>query len=293
MIFDIVTLIEPQCEGKTTNPIIDILQSLWKVYWNKIDFSIVYNINANTGSSNIKNPPGKNLGYYLDDVYQQEINEYYGTNPEKQLNYDEEYCRNIEKKCIELTIKNKFSGINQYNSVEKLLSLMIIKFKKYANLPIDQSNEYTNYSYCNFSGKDFSKKRIESWNVTGSNFQNAIFTGDGSIDTCIHWNHAKKCNFTDAQFNGKICHKGSHYDGSNFTRVDMTALMYNASMCKMINCDFTDSYVIVDNHKLMGNNLLKYLAEEKKIPINGSKYDSPKDGGYNSTTLDEKIWGTI
>lgn len=117
---------------------------------------------------------------------------------------------------------------------------------------------------------------------------------------CLHF-EAKKCNFSHVNFYGKICNKGSNYDGSNFTCADLTGIMYNTNYVSMDDCNFTNAFIITEEgNKLMGFDLIEFLIKEKGINITKFQYSEPQDGYHGkydyiemANLLDKTIWSNI
>jgi len=218
------------------------------------------------------------------------MNNYYGDFPNKlDHTLNKNQVRQDIDNALDIAIK-----INSRHAITNFLSKYIIQLKEYIGEKVDydvRRKEY-NFSYSNFDGKDLSGKLLNCWCVNSSTFQGTKFKGNGCTDNCIHWT-AKNCDFTGAIFEGKICTKTSHYDGSNFTGVNLTTFCFNVSEVTMEGCNFTDAFAYdKEENKLMGKHLLKYLSEVKSVAIKDSYYTSPVDGGYHVTALDEKIWKT-
>lgn len=276
--FDLISFIEPKVKPNINHPIINALQGLWKIYNRDVDL----NLKSVFGQTYISDYSYRT---FCNQQYNDAIKNYYGDDPQKGNPMSGEQFNNEVKKCINF-IMDKNNSI-----VSNFISKRIQHLRKYMNLQYDTSKG-VNLSYCDLSNMDFRMRLMTDWVVKNCDFTKSKFKGDGSTGTCIHWN-AINCNFTDADFEGKICNKTSKYDGSNFTRVNLTTLSYNMGEISMKGCNFTDAYVIIDDEKLMGKKLLKYLAEKKHIDIAGSYYCSPQDNGYNPNELDPNIWIAI
>lgn len=276
--FDIISFIEPKIQPLISDPIARTLQAIWMVYHqdDKLKLESVFgNIKIQT----------HHYEKYCDTKFNDEIVKYYGDAPPKSKEIQgDEFTKEINR-CIDFIMDNK------NHTIERVVSKKIQTLRKNQGLPYDTSKG-TNLSYCDLNSMDFRLRLMQGWVVKNCDFSNAKFKGDGSTGTCLHW-RPENCNFTDATFEGKICNKTSKYDGSNFTRVDLTALMYNTGEVTMKQCNFTDAYVNQNGEKLMGKKLLKYLDEIKHIDIAGSLYYSPQDNGYNPNELDPNIWIAI
>jgi uncharacterized protein YjbI with pentapeptide repeats len=274
--FETILFLVPSITPSTDNPIINSIQGLWKIYHQDINMESIFGKN-------------KILPYYFEkfcnETFSDLIKNYYGENPPRGKDITDEQYNDEINKCIDYII-NSATEPNK-----SIISKKIQKLKKCMGLQYDTQNR-TNLSYCDLSNRDFRLKHIDGWVVNNCNFTKSKFKGDGSTGTCIHWT-ARNCNFTDAEFDGKICNKTSIYDGSDFTRVNLTTLMYNTGEVSMKSCNFTDAYIIVDGEKLMGKHLLRYLTDKKHIDIGGSLYNSPQDNGYNPKDLDPNIWISI
>ena len=273
---DIVRYIDKTIIEIKTNKIINSMESLWKSYYESEKIWAIY----------INKPNIREIQIYNKKIIKEKINEYY---------CEPLIIKKYQTNEKEIIMKDINEGIDlalKYNNAEipKIISKKIKLLKEMIEEPYSPSlNGYINFSYNDFSNKDLRKKCFSQWSVNGSKFNGTKFSGKGHTGHCIHW-EAKACDFTDAKFKGEICNKTSVYDGSNFTRVNLTTIMFNVSEVRMKNCNFTDSYVIKDGEKLMGKELIKYLSEIKKINIKGFRYDSPKDEGYHKSELDESIW---
>lgn len=274
MYFQIISLLEPRVKKVNSDPYINALESLYQLYHNKIDLSSVYKGKLNQYQ----------LVRYLDEQYAEQIKIYYGDNPSRTKTMMLQTFNNEVEKCISFALKHDNCIVNS------IMSKKIKMLRKYMDLPTIDVRGGVNFSYCDFSGKDLSNRLMTSWEVSNCKFVGTKFAGNGTTNTCIHWT-ARNCDFTDAIFNGNICNKTSIYDGSNFTRVNLSTIMYNCGEVTMKNCNFTDAYVIVDSdNKLMGKELIKYLTETKRLDTSGSFYTSPRDTGYDAKELNDKIW---
>ena len=226
--YGLLEFIEPNIEPTIHNLIINALQSLWKIYNNLIDLNAVF-------GENLKN---HQLVNFCNTKFKEEINKYYGENPNRTKDITEiEF--NIElKKNMDFCFKHL-----KNDTVLIICSNKIQQLRKRMSLPFENLVHKVNFSYCDLSQRNFSGKLIYNWNINNCNFSRSKFKGDGSTGTCIHWN-AINCNFTDALFLGNICNKTSKYINTNFTRVDLTTILYNCSEVTMKNCDFINTYII-------------------------------------------------
>jgi len=273
---DMVQLIAPNVVIDNTDEILNALAALFRVYHQGVELK---NIFSKPLPDNYKR---KN---YLIKKFSHKIDEYYGESPKRAINNNKSEIKKLISKLMDLGIKY----LEQHEKIH-VISSYIRLLRIYLGKPINPNpkkvyNCLRDFSYCDLSGKDLRNKLITGVSFNNCKFIGTKFKGNGMTDTCIHI-EAKNSDFTDADFQGKICNKTSCYNGSNFTRVNLTTLTLNLGGVTMKNCNFTDAYIIDKGKKLMGKNLLKYLDDRAE----GSYYTSPDDGGYNKNELDSEIW---
>lgn len=259
---------------KKDHPIRNALESLWRTY---SDMTLITNIYKD-GIGNI----GPN---YYKRIVTRIVHEV----------VEEEYSK-LEKDTvstieINMLIRMLFTLFSKSRSD---CNSTIGRFIDELSLAIVKNRAELLGSYkMNFSGNDFSNMDLSSTGYYGvccanCDFSGTTFYGDGSTHSCLHWD-VREANFTGARFLGKICTKTSDYTGANFTEANITGLIYNFSETKFHNCDFTNAYVEINDKKLMGKELIRYLKDQR-VDITGYHYSAPDDGGYDEDAMDTAMW---
>src|SRR5690242_16231358 len=98
--YSLINFIDPKIKNTKTDQIISALEGLWKIYWNKVDFSKVYN--GQIYPHRITN--------FCDKKFAEDIDKYYGINPPKEKIMNEEDYNLEINKCMDfifLHLKNK------------------------------------------------------------------------------------------------------------------------------------------------------------------------------------------
>lgn len=279
--FDVVKMVDDKITPSKRDQTANAIESLWKLFNDKIDLSKIY---TNTNKNLIIRE--------CTQIIHSKIESYYGEpNLENQISKIE-----VNKKInsfIDKAIAYAKLGCTYTPLLCSYRANQLKEYKGEENMykQVTFNPKHIHFEKCDFSNKNMKEISINNWYVSESKFCGTKFKGNGATNTCLHFKDATNCDFSGAQFEGKICNKTSKYNGSSFEGVNLTPLMFNCGEVYMDNCDFTDAFVIdEDGTKLQGKYLIKYLKETKGLDVKNYRYSSPNDDDYDEDELDEEVW---